>query len=118
MKLNKFTILLLTLSLLIGPSLFGGVDLLAQHFCSAANGSVCGMLQGIAAILNHLGSIQALFIFFAPAVFALLIIFSKYLYKAEFSIGNIFIKFIRLVSIARFGELHWAAIKTNSPNSF
>lgn len=113
---DKLTILILVVSLLIGPSLLGGVDLLARHFCIAGAGGFCGLLQGIAASLNHLSSIQALFIFFAPSLFVLFFI-SLWIVNAP-EIFAFFNESTLVQDSPRVGsgESHWLKIKLNSPN--
>jgi hypothetical protein len=120
MRAKNIAVVLITVgSLVVGLSLLGGVDLLARHFCEfPAAGGVCGLLQGITGALNHLGSIQALFIFFAPTVFmALLILVGRQFDAPAFCDRNNFVPFRSLVCALRYDEQHWLSLKTNSPNT-
>ncbi len=117
---NKFTVLVLAASLLIGPSFLGGVDLLARHFCTLNTGGLCGLLQGMAASLNHLGSIHALFVFLAPSVFAALIfLFLSYRHHSESSLYTVrrYTPPVPAVCVTVPEERFWLTLKTNSPNN-
>ncbi len=119
MQARKITIAVLIAALIVGPSLLSGVDLLTRHFCTAsASGGFCGFLQGIAAALYHFGSVQALFLFFAPIIFALFLIASLAV-KNTPEISGLINKTSLTDNYTRlsFGESRWLKIKLNSPNN-